>query len=323
MLEHFPVRAEDFDGPVLITGAGGCIGAWALAMLTRAGVPTVCFDLSEDKRRPALLMSDDDLAKTPWLTGDIADTERVAEVVKDNDIRAIIHLAALQVPFCAADPVAGAKVNVVGTTNVFEAARHNGIKRLAYASSVAAHGLPISSPHLSTLYGAYKLCDEMIAAVYHQDWGVPSVGMRPGIVYGVCRDQGMSSKTTVAILAAAADVPYTMPFSGPVSGLHAGEVACAFVTAVSQDRNEAPVFDINGVPTSVEAWLEILQRIQPQARVTVDGAALPFPADLSDEPLRAYLGDYGSVDLEDGITQTFEAFRKLLARGALSADGVA
>ena len=59
MLERFPVDKADFDGPVLITGAGGCIGSWASALLVRAGVPVVVYDLTDDKRRPRLLMTDD------------------------------------------------------------------------------------------------------------------------------------------------------------------------------------------------------------------------------------------------------------------------
>ena len=78
----------------------------------------------------------------------------------------MIHLAALQVPFCKAYPVAGAKANVVGTVNVLEAARHQGLKRVAYASSIAAHSFLPGRAWLATLYGAYKLCDEMIAHTY-------------------------------------------------------------------------------------------------------------------------------------------------------------
>ena len=50
---------------------------------------------------------------------------------------------------------------------------------------------------------------------------------------------------------------------------------------------------------------------------------MPFPAELSDEPVQRYLGDYGPVPLEEGIAETYEDFRRLLARGALSADAVA
>jgi nucleoside-diphosphate-sugar epimerase len=323
MLEYFPVDRSDFDSPVLVTGAGGCIGTWTLALLNRAGVRAAAFDLSDDKRRPRLLLSDGDLANVQWLTGDICDPDVVLKAVETSGARALIHLAALQVPFCKADPVAGAMVNVVGTVNVFEAARKLGIKRLAYASSIAAHGAMEGHGTMPTLYGAYKHCNEQTAKVYSGDWGVHSVGLRPGVVYGVGRDQGMTSKTTVAILAAAASQPYSVPFRGPVSWLHAGEVAAAFIRAVSKDRGEAAVFDINGVSTTVEDSLGLLKRIAPQAQVNWSGEALPFPMDLSDKPVRAYLGDYGTVPLEAGIKGTYDAFRALLQRGLLSAANVA
>jgi nucleoside-diphosphate-sugar epimerase len=322
-LARFPIDSAGFDGPVLVTGAGGCIGSWTLALLTHAGVPAVAFDLSHDRRRPRLLMTEEELAKVPWVTGDVADTEAVTAAVAQHDIRAIIHLAALQVPFCKADPVAGAKVNVVGTVNVFEAARGCGLKRLAYASSIAAHSFFPEAPWLATLYGAYKLCDEMIARTYAGDWDVPSVGIRPGVVYGVGRDQGLTSKTTVAILAAAAERPYTVPFSGAMSALHAGEVASAFIKAVSTERDGAQVFDLNGRTTTVAEWLEIVRVLAPRARLDIEGEPLPFPADLSDKPIREYLGDYGPVPLEDGIEETYDAFRRLLADGALSPKAAA
>ncbi len=322
-LTHFPIDRASFDGPVLVTGAGGCIGSWTLALLTNAGVPAVAFDLSDDRRRPRLLMTEEQLAGISWVTGDIADTEAVAAAVARHHIRAIIHLAALQVPFCKADPVAGAKANVVGTVNVFEAARLHGLRRLAYASSIAAHSFLPGAPWLATLYGAYKLCDEMIARTYAEDWGVPSVGIRPGVVYGVGRDQGLTSKTTVAILAAAAGRPYTVPFSGEVSALHAGEVASAFIKAVSAERDEAQVFDLNGRPTTVAEWLDILREMAPGAQLEIAGDPLPFPASLSDEAIRRYLGNYGPVPLREGIEATYAAFKRLLAKGALSAEAVA
>jgi nucleoside-diphosphate-sugar epimerase len=322
MLERFPVDKGDFDGPVLITGAGGCIGSWAMALLMRAGVPVVAYDLSDDRRRPRLLLSEQELARVPWVTGDIADTEAVAAAVARHGVRAVIHLAALQVPFCKVDPVAGARANVVGTVNVLEAARHNGLRRVAYASSIAALSFMPDAPWLDTLYGAYKLANEMTARVYHQDWGIPSIGIRPGVVYGVARDQGLTSKTTIAILAAAAGRPYTIPFTGAVSALHAGEVASAFIRAVARERDEVRVFDLNGRPTSVAQWLDLLRAIAPEAQLAMDGAELPFPADLSDQPIQAYLGDYGPVPLEDGICATYDSFRQLLAEGALTADAV-
>ncbi len=322
MFSRFRINPKDFDGPVLVTGAGGCIGSWTLALLVDAGVPTVAFDLSADKRRSKLLMAESEMALVTWLVGDIADPAAVMQAVQASGAKAIIHLAALQVPFCKADPVGGARVNVVGTVNVFEAARKLRVRRLTYASSIAAHGV-LDAHTMPTLYGAYKHCNEQTARVYMQDWQLGSVGLRPGVVYGVGRDQGMSSKTTVAILAAAAGLPYSIPFTGPVSWLHAGEVASAFIKAVARPRAEAAVFDINGAPSSVEKSLEILRRVAPGNGVTAAGSPLPFPMNLPDAPLRNYLGDYGQVPLEEGIAETYQMFRSLLAKGLLKAADAA
>jgi nucleoside-diphosphate-sugar epimerase len=142
------------------------------------------------------------------------------------------------------------------------------------------------------------------------------------VVYGIGRDQGMTSKTTMAILAAAAGKPYTVPFSGAVSGLHAGEVASAFIASVSKERNEAVVFDHNGVPCTVEAWLDLVRKVAPDAKLKIEGEALPFPAELSDEPIREFLGDFGHMSLGEGIQATFEGFQALLRNGVLSDDAL-
>ena len=321
MIDLFPVNKNDFSDPVIVTGAGGCIGSWVLYLLQAAGINVIALDLRKDIRRPRLLMTKEEVSSITWLEGDISDPQTIMSAVEKNNVGAIIHLAALQVPFCKADPILGAQVNVVGTTNVLEAARQVGIKRLAYASSIAAHG--VFDPNtVSTLYGAYKFCNEETAKVYMQDWGVPSTCLRPGVVYGVGRDQGMTSKTTMAILAAAMKRTYTIPFKGSVSWLHAGEVASAFIRSVSKPRDAARVFDINGSIATVEASLKKIQAMAPESNINAEGSALPFPTDLSDEPLRAYLGDYGSVELDDGIESTYKNFCKLVDEGTLSPDAL-
>ena len=125
----------------------------------------------------------------------------------------MIHLAALQVPFCRADPPLGARVNVVGTVNVFEAVarRAERMGPVVYASSVAAYdaledraAAPAMQGVPSTLYGVYKRANEGTATVYAQERETPSVGLRPHTVYGPGRDQGLTSAPTTAMLAAAA-----------------------------------------------------------------------------------------------------------------------
>ncbi|MBC8304853.1 MAG: NAD(P)-dependent oxidoreductase [Pelagibacterales bacterium] len=321
MLDHFSISNNNFSGPVLITGAGGCIGAWTMAMLLKANVDVIAFDLTSNKIRPGLLIEDEKLKKVPWIEGDISDTETVISTIEKYKPESIIHLAALQVPFCAADPTTGAKVNVVGTVNIMEAARQNSIKRIAHASSIAAHSFLPGSDSLKTLYGAYKMCDEQISEVYWQDHKVPSVCLRPAIVNGVGRDQGMTSKQTVAMLAAALGEPYDIPYTGYVSHLSAAEVASAFIHSVSYEGDGAFVFDIFGESVNINDTIKMINKIKPNANITSSGSEMPFPSKLSDIPLRKHLkkrvSDYGSINTMTMISETIEAFEVLIQSGKI------
>lgn len=305
---------------VLVTGAGGCIGAWVIKSLLAQGRNVVAMDLVDDRRRLELITSSSHAAAVPWEVADIADIDAIDRAVVNHNVEAIIHLAALQVPFCKANPVVGAQVNVVGTVNVFEVARKHQIKRLAYASSVAAHGLFDNSPWLATLYGSYKLCNENCAQVYWQDWQVPSTGIRPNIVYGPARDQGISSFPTFAMLAAVTGDEFEIPFSGTIGYLYAGEAAAAFIQAVDQDREGAPVFDLNGTALSIEDSVQLIKDRVPEARVGYSGKPLPFPGDLDDQPLRDHIGDYRQWSFEQGLDETLDVFKTLADAGQIAFD---
>ena len=121
-------------------------------------------------------------------------------------------------PFCAADPALGARVNVEGTINVFEACREIGLRRIVYASSVASLGMPPGGEWKETFYGVYKQANEHTAYVYNADLKIPSIGIRPNIVYGLTRDQGVSSKNTIAIQSAVLDEEYDIPYKGNIAG---------------------------------------------------------------------------------------------------------
>ena len=321
MLDHFTIPKQSINGPVLVTGAGGCIGAWTLAMLLRENIEVIAFDLTSNKRRPELLIDKSKLSRVPWVEGNISDTEAVNTVIKKHNPESIIHLAALQVPFCAADPTNGAKVNVVGTVNILEAAKQNNIKRITHASSMAAHSFLPNSDSLKTLYGAYKMCDEQISEVYWQDHKVPSICLRPAIVNGVGRDQGMTSKQTVAMLAAALGEPYDIPYTGNVSHLSAAEVASAFIHCVAFEGDGAFVFDIFGESININDTIKMINTIKPNSKISCSGSNMPFPSNLSDEPLRNHLkeriGDYGMIDTKTMINETIKGFEILIQNGSI------
>ena len=127
------------DCPILVTGAAGCIGAWTVKLLSEAGAVPIVYDLTENRQRLKLIMKNS--GSIIWELGDITDFDRLQAVAEKYKIEAIIHLAALQVPFCKADPIGSTKINVIGSTNIIELARQKGISRFSYASSIAAQAM--------------------------------------------------------------------------------------------------------------------------------------------------------------------------------------
>lgn len=312
----------------LVTGAHGCIGAWVVRQLVGEGVRVIATDLDGDPVRPRLLMSQSALDAAIWQTLDVTDTAAVAASVADNNVSHIIHLAGLQVPFCKANPPLGAAVNVLGTVNIFEAARHAGVQGLAYASSLAALGPPDLYPdtpvpddaptHPATLYGVYKVANEETARIYWQDWKVPSVGLRPCIVYGVARDQGISSDIAKAILATAAHRPFHVRFDGPVALEHASDVAAMFIAAARVDHLGASVFNMRNDVVDVAGFAARLTQLYPHAQIThASGAPLPVPSDLDDSGLRTFLGPVPHTPLDVAILQDMDLYTRLIAEGRI------
>ena len=306
---------------VLVTGAMGCIGSWALYHLVQQGRQAVAFDLSQDRRRLDLLMDQESQGAITFVTGDLVDPQQVRQVLQNHGATHIVHLAALQVPFCKADPVQGARVNVTGTVNIFQAALEAGIPHLAYASSVAVYGPAEEYPQglvghdappaPRTLYGVYKVANEGSARIFWQDHGLSSVGLRPYTVYGIGRDQGLTSDPTKAMLAAVRGQPFEIGFGGTMQFQLASDVARQFIDAAFEPVQGAEVYNLGTPPVSVAEVVRIIRGIEPEAQITNKGSPLPFPHGFDDSALRAYASSVYETPLSEGISETMEHFRRI------------
>ncbi|MDQ2653112.1 MAG: SDR family oxidoreductase [Chloroflexota bacterium] len=318
----------------LITGAMGCIGSWAVKRLVDEGVPVTTFDLPGDPYRMRIIMSDEEIARVNFQTGDVTDEQRVTDVMVENQITHVLHLAALQVPFVRANPVLGAKVNVVGTAIIFETVRklREQVVGLAYASSIAVYGSPSSYPPGPladdaplmpvTLYGVTKQANEGWASIYWQDYQLPSVGLRPAFVYGPGRDQGVSSTPTKAMAAAAVGRPYHISFGGFDTYQHADDVAAAFITAARTMPKGAPTYTLGGTPGSTEEIISAISKLAPESVGTITTASDPLftPDAYEGKAVESLLGPLNWRPLESGVGDTIEVLRAAYKAGRLDAD---
>jgi nucleoside-diphosphate-sugar epimerase len=316
---------------VLLTGGYGCIGAWVVRNLLARGDQAWIYDLKEDPRRLRLLLDDEQLRQVGFVRGDVTDLDGLKRALDANAITHVVHLAGLQVPTCRADPILGAKVNVVGTLAVFEAVRaaQGRVQRLVYASSAAVFGPAEDYPpgrladdvplRPTTHYGYFKCCNEGNARTYFRDHGLSSVGLRPWTVYGAGRDFGMTSEPTKAIKALALGRPYHISYGGWQDLQFAGDVARAFVRCLEAPYTGAKAYNLRGVVVDLPAFHAALCAADPAAKglITFGERQIAIAYDLDDAALQRDLGPFAKTPLVEGVRQTLGLFRALQAQGRL------
>ena len=308
---------------VLVTGALGCLGAWVARCVLDDGDVVVGYDLGDNRSRLELVLGGDE-PRVEMVRGDITDLAAVERVLDEHEITRVVHLAALQVPFVRANPPLGMHVNVAGTVNVFDAVsrRLDRIPNVTYASSTAVYNSddPCPAPETggtrpTTLYGVSKLADEGIARIYHADAGVPSIGLRPYVVYGPGRDQGMTSGPTVAIAAALRGEPYEIGYSGSAQYDFAPDVARAVVQAAHAAAGTAAVYNVPGAVADMAVVVACIEAEIPDAEITWAGAPLPFPPELEAVRYDREVGTFPRTPLADGIAATVAHFRRTPTAG--------
>jgi UDP-glucuronate 4-epimerase len=317
----------------LVTGAFGCIGTWVVRQLVAEGVQVTALDIGSDPHRWRLVMSPAEIGRAHPVHADIADLQALERVLDERAIDRVIHLAALQVPFCRADPPLGARVNVLGTVNVFEAAKRrcDRIDHVVYASSIAAYdaldsgggglemtGLP------GTLYGVYKRANEGTAHLYWRDEGVASIGLRPHTVFGPGRDQGLTSAPTSAMLAAAAHLPYRVPFGGRSQLQYAPDVARAFIAAARTPTAGATVHNLAGSSVHMRDVVAAIAAAAPESagHISFDDVLLPFPEEADARSLEGLIGRIEETPFGTAVAETVDRFRRIIADGLIDVSGL-
>jgi UDP-glucuronate 4-epimerase len=297
----------------LITGALGCVGVWCCRQLVREGHAVVGLDLGSDRRRAEFVMSADELSAVEFVAGDITDLAALERLMVARDVTNLVHLAAMLIPLAAADPPRGALVNVVGTVNVFEAAKRRGLAGVSYASSAAVYdrsdGVRVAEGadgHPVSFYGVHKQANEGTARVYWRDGGLASVGLRPHIVYGAGRDQGLTAGPSLAMLAAARGETYEIPFGGRAQFQYVADVAAQFIDAARTASTDAVVRNVGGPADHVADVVAAIEDALPESagRITFKpDVLLPLPDEM-EAPLRSV------TPLKQGALETIELFRR-------------
>jgi UDP-glucose 4-epimerase len=309
----------------LVTGGAGFIGSHVTEALLRSGHEVVVVDDLSTGNRANI----PDGARFQHL--DIRSPE-AALLVREGMFDALFMLAAqIDVRFSVADPVADASRNIIGTLNLLEGARHASQRpRVIFSSTGGAiygdAAAPPSPEHEAkepeSPYGISKLSVEYYLAYYARTHGLDTVTLRYANVYGPRQDPHGEAGVVALFCQRLLDSRAMTVFGDGLQTrdyVFVGDVANANVLAAAAampgvKRLDDRAFNIGtGVETSVLGLAESLQR--------ASGVSVPLefapkrPGEqqrscLKNDKARKSLGWSPSVNLEDGLRQTYAWFRK-------------
>jgi UDP-glucose 4-epimerase len=259
------------------------------------------------------------------IVGDILDEDLALQASKGIDI--IVHLAASTgIAESVAEPRSDLVANVIGTLNYLEAARHSQIKRFIFASSGAPVGErepPINeelAPRPVSPYGASKLSAEGYCSAYFRTYGVETVALRFGNVYGPGSDH---KNSVIAKFIKQALGGETLEIYGDGKQtrdfIYIDDLMSAIRLAATTSQIGGEVFQIGtNKERTVAELVEKLLPILAQAGIKdVDVSHGPprrgeVRRNFSDtSKARKLLGWQAQVELETGLKKTWEWFSKV------------
>ena len=309
---------------IVVTGGAGLIGSTTIDRLLLDHDPKqiVVFDNFSRGTRSNLSAALAD-PRVVVVEGDIRNRDAVAAVIAGAD--AVIHMAALRITACAADPREAFDVMCAGSFNVVEAARAAGVRRVVAASTASVYGMaedfPTTEAHHPydnrTWYGASKVMLEGLLRSYNDMFGLSYVALRYFNVYGPRMDiHGKYTEVLVRWMERLdagepplilGDGTQTMDF------VYVDDIARANVAALVSNVSDE-VFNVaTGIETSLNDLAATLSRVMGVRRAPEYGPARsvnPVPRRLAaTEKAQRMLGFTASVTLEDGLTRLVEWWR--------------
>jgi nucleoside-diphosphate-sugar epimerase len=309
---------------ILLTGGAGFIGTSLARRLVNDNELVVLDNLHRDS------LTGTDLAEHPnlnFVQGDVLDLELMKKLTEAATH--VVHMAAIAgVDKVLESPVRTMRVNLIGTSNVLEAAHEaGGVERLVDFSTsevFGTHAYKVEETHVTSqgsvgearwTYAVSKLAGEYLAHSYFDEYGLPAVSVRPFNVYGPGQ-VGSGAIHHFTVRALAGD---ELVIHGDGSQIRAwcfvDDVVEALLVVLEREEAVGQVFNI-GNPRSVVTVYDLAERIR---RLTASESEIVFkPLHYTDVEMRIpnvdkaqkLLGWEPRVDLDDGLARTIAWYRE-------------
>jgi nucleoside-diphosphate-sugar epimerase len=266
---------------ILVTGGSGLFGGKTILYLLKdPDVKTVVsFDLMPPKNW--LMKSIEKYAKKfHYVQGNVAEIEDILNAMKKYNIDRVINWAFIMIAANApTDPRLAVKVNVMGMSNAFEAAKIMGAKRVVYASSETVYGpqamygmREVTEDDQTNPLHSYAVCKkfaEILADSYTQQFGMSFTGVRPTIGYGL-GSRSPAQYWADMITNCAVGKPFAMEGDGKglASLVSADDLAELTRLLVKAKSSPHPVYNVGGPPQSPRQLADVIKKYIPDAKIT-------------------------------------------------------
>jgi UDP-glucose 4-epimerase len=262
----------------LVIGGTGFLGVKVIKRLIAQGDDLSCFDLATGSAGLS-----DVAPNVRFIQGNVAVIEEVIAAIRDYQIDRIVHLAYLKTAEAEYQLQRAMRFNVMGTNNVFEAARLTGVRRVVYVSSIGYYGLqssfgerPVTEQDRGfpmTVYGYTKALNEYMATRYSQIYDLEPVCLRLAFAFGHGRaGVGNAWPTNIAsnpALGKPASLPRDPKRKYCVIYVDdAADILCALAT---KERLDHRVYLSGGYTVTLEELAQTVKEFIPDARFTYDG----------------------------------------------------
>jgi len=313
----------------LVTGGTGLIGTHVTRFLVQDGERVIIYDINPVRNRIIEgLLAKRDRSNIEIVQGDVLDLPHLIRTVQEYKVNKVIHMAALLTSHCAANPLAALRVNCIGTINILETARILGIERVVWESSQTVFGraeryaekqVPDDALHgPDSIYAATKSFNEPIAKHYFSEFGVDSIGLRPGLVYGA--EIGLESRggswsiTKELIVNPALGKPGEITIGGSNDWMYVEDAARAIVLASRAKTTKTRVFNVTGDLRTMAEAVDYVKKLIPDAQLTVKPG--PRRSGLRRDPTGAKeeIGYECQWTMERGIEKTIKDVRDGIAK---------
>jgi len=305
----------------LVTGGTGFIGSYVSRMLINRGEKVIVYDLVPKFN----LMKNVSNQMIEIVHGDILDLPHLLRTIKKYDVNRVIHLAYMLIDACDANPYKAMKVNILGTNNVFEAARILDLERVVWASSSAVYApareyggasvcvtedFPITTRDVS-VYGACKILNEFTSQFYSERYNLDLIGLRPTIVYGPGRVKGGTAFLSLLIENPARGKPIHVPFSADqeCNWIYVKDAAAGFVTACFAKKPKHIIFNLGGETRTLGEAANYVKEIIPDANITFGSAKAEWVSRYDTTRIFEELGFKPKYSLKDGIKDFIKIVR--------------